>query len=450
MQAVSTRHSECEVCRILLGFSVSHSRIDDMTLLKDFIDAQRTKDNALAHLLREADATEGLTHTPGEIAQQPWLWKETAKRMHQHAEPLRRFLHAAGLYADHCRPAIALTGAGTSDYVGLSVADMLRGSFKTASYNWPTTRITAFPDAFFQAHQEYVVVHFARSGDSPESGAVLELALRHFPENTRHVVITCNPLGALAALARKHPDSVYLVVLHEACNDRGLAMTSSFTNMVVAGQALAYLEDMETFTDLIERTAEAAAYLVDTHVDTIKELADIPVQRVFYLGNVDQLGAAVESALKTQELTAGMVTAAGEDTLALRHGPVSAVDPESMVCFYLSANDYTRRYELDVLRQYQLSFDEMGTQTVVVGSHQPEDAPDSDVRYITYDPDDRWQIPTFHQVNLSVLFGQLYGLFACHRRALNVDNPAAHKSLYSRTVRGVNLYEFEPSDRDGR
>ena len=47
----------------------------------------------------------------------------------------------------------------------------------------------------------------------------------------------------MAQLCLRHADRAVALVLDDAVNDRGLAMTSSFTNMVLAGQCVGHLED---------------------------------------------------------------------------------------------------------------------------------------------------------------------------------------------------------------
>src|SRR5690606_22086409 len=140
-------------------------------------------------------------------------------------------------------PTLVLTGAGTSDYIGQSVTDLLRERLNTAVLSWPTTRITASPGSFFAGGRSRIMVHFARSGNSPESLAVLDIALEHHADRIRHVVITCNAEGELAKRAQRNPDEVFLIVLDDASNDRGLAMTSSFSTMVVAAQSIAHLDE---------------------------------------------------------------------------------------------------------------------------------------------------------------------------------------------------------------
>lgn len=410
--------------------------------LSAYLAERARRDGALSRLLLNPDDENGLAHTPREIAQQPFLWRETAKQMNRSAPELRAFLADAGLFDSNCPPHVVFTGAGTSDYVGLSVIDLLRTRLETSCSNWPTTRITADPDSFFMKRQRLVLFHIARSGNSPESTAVLQMALREYPELIRHVVITCNRDGALAQLAMEHPKRVFLIVLDEATNDRGLAMTSSFSNMVLAGQSIAYLDEMDVFLDIVDRVASSGEYLLDRYSDEIYDLAAPTLHRAFYLGNGDLLGAAVESALKVQELTVGQMIAKGEDTLAFRHGPISAVDENTMICFYVSADDHTRRYEMDVLLQYDSAFETLGAKTVVLCGQVPEENLSSSIHMISYDPEGARRVPVLFQVNVAVLFGQLFGLFASQRRSLNVDDPSVDKALYSRTVQGVRIYEY--------
>ena len=51
----------------------------------------------------------------------------------------------------------------------------------------------------------------------------------------------------MAQLCSCHEENALALVLDEAVNDRGLAMTSSFSNMVLAGQCVAQLDDLAGF-----------------------------------------------------------------------------------------------------------------------------------------------------------------------------------------------------------
>ena len=95
-----------------------------------------------------------------------------------------------------------------------------------------TTDIVADPRGCFAEDLPTLLVSFARSGDSPESVAATELAEQCLSE-VHHLVITCNEQGQLA---REHSGRTtsYVLLMPPESNDRGFAMTSSFTGMTLA------------------------------------------------------------------------------------------------------------------------------------------------------------------------------------------------------------------------
>jgi tagatose-6-phosphate ketose/aldose isomerase len=50
---------------------------------------------------------------------------------------------------------------------------------------------------------------------------------------------------------------VFAVALDDAVNDRGLAMTSSFSNMVVFGQCMAHVHNLAPYEPILTRLVEA-------------------------------------------------------------------------------------------------------------------------------------------------------------------------------------------------
>jgi tagatose-6-phosphate ketose/aldose isomerase len=80
------------------------------------------------------------------------------------------------------------------------------------------------------------LVSLARSGDSPESAGTISLAQRMFPK-VSHLVIVCNEHGRIA-----QSPGAKVITLDPRTNDRGLAMTASFSNLVLAGMAVNHLQ----------------------------------------------------------------------------------------------------------------------------------------------------------------------------------------------------------------
>ncbi|MGA7169478.1 MAG: tagatose-6-phosphate ketose isomerase, partial [Candidatus Sulfotelmatobacter sp.] len=82
----------------------------------------------------------GLSHTLKEIAQQPQTWLATYERFLERHSEILHFLQSAGLGWDsECRPTVFLVGAGTSDYIGRSLAQLLRRHWQCEVLAVPST-----------------------------------------------------------------------------------------------------------------------------------------------------------------------------------------------------------------------------------------------------------------------------------------------------------------------
>ncbi len=217
------------------------------------IDANRTVQNPLADLMglgAPEKARRGLVYTPQEICQQPDTWTNTFRRVAERREELLQFL--APLRA--ASPTVYLVGAGSSDYVGRALTSILRKSWKCEVMAVPSTELITNMENYVLPGRSYLWISFSRSGDSSESVGVLEQALREYPQ-VRHLVVSCNGAGKMPRMCA-HAGNALALVLDDAVNDRGLAMTSSFTNLVVAGQCLANLERLTEYRLTLDALAD--------------------------------------------------------------------------------------------------------------------------------------------------------------------------------------------------
>ena len=284
----------------------------------------------------------GAYWTAREIAQQPALWPQIAGAISADQE-LAKFL--APLLAEP-NLQIVLTGAGTSAFIGKCLAPALRKAGRAAQA-LSTTDIVASPASTLPARGATLLVHFARSGGSPESAATVQLAEQTL-ENCAHLIITCNPDGELkrraASLRRAHT-----VVLPEACNDQSFAMTSSFTGMLLA--AAIALKVIPADEARLARLSRMGTDVFRLHVPVISALVRAQFDRVVYLGSNELKGLASEAALKMLELTDGKVVSVGDSPLGFRHGPKTIVNGSTLVVTFLSSDAYTRRYDLDLVNE---------------------------------------------------------------------------------------------------
>ena len=381
----------------------------------------------------------GVEATPGEIAQQPEMWRDTARRFAAAAPEMGALLAQIGLPGSAAE--IIFSGAGTSDFVGRCAVGPVSAALRTRAMACPTTDIVTHPEYSFPSDRPALMVSVARSGNSPESAAAVEIALRERP-NTRHLVITCNGDGELARLARECADRGYALVLHPRTNDRGLAMTSSFTSMVVASLGLAYLDNVDGYIALVGRLAEAGERLLEVAPDVCSSLAKRRPQRACFLGSGALAGAAVESHLKLQEMTDGGVICSWDTFLGLRHGPRAAIHGDTLVVYYLSSDPYVRRYELDLIRSNRRQ--RIGLAHLIVADGSDDELRRLGDHVLEYDARAALGLPDHMIPPAATIVGQLLGLFASLEYGFKPDTPSAG-GVISRVVQGVTIYPRERS-----
>jgi tagatose-6-phosphate ketose/aldose isomerase len=280
--------------------------------------------------------------TSAEIDQQPAVWRATEALLSAGAAANRAFLEPLLARADL---RVILTGAGSSAFIGRCLQPALAPLLGRRVEAIATTDIVAAPRRYLQPGVPTLLVSFARSGSSPESLAATELADRLLPD-VHHLIVTCNPDGDLR---RRHEGTSrsHVLLLPEASHDRGFAMTSSFSAMLLAAQrVLAPALPLDA-----DALGAAAADVLADRDGALAALAGRDFRRVVYLGSATLAGLADEAALKLLELTDGEVAAMANSPLGFRHGPKTFVNRSTLVVVFASGDPLTRRYDLDLARE---------------------------------------------------------------------------------------------------
>jgi tagatose-6-phosphate ketose/aldose isomerase len=282
--------------------------------------------------------------------------------------------------------------------------------------------------------EPFVLVSFARSGESPEGNAVIGLAESLRPGLVRQLAVTCNGSGSLARLVGGLGERGLVLRLPEESNDKSLAMTSSFSSLCLAGASLAYLDKGEEYSRLVQSLARAGGPFIERTSGLAARLAERGFERAFFVASRPFLGGAFEAHLKVQELTAGRIIAATEDSLGFRHGPMAAVNKQSLLVLYLSGDERRRRYELDLLGEFREK--KLGMEILAVSPTASGlgGLADSLLEYGT-EPG----LPDAFLAVLVAITGQLLGLFASLQVGLKPDDPSPD-GVISRVVRGVRIH----------
>lgn len=371
-------------------------------------------------------APAGATATVREIDQQPEVWRAVADIVERRRAELDAFL--TGLL-DRRDLRIVLTGAGTSAFVGLIAAPALARSLGRRVDSVATTDIVSDPRGSFPEDVPTLLISFARSGNSPESVAATRLADQVLSD-LHHLVVTCDGTGALARGHAGRADSQVLL-MPERSNDEGFAMTSSFTSMLLAVLLVLGGSNDRAVSALVA----AARHLLDSVQEEVDSLAALPIDRVVYLGSGPLAGLARESALKLLELTAGRVVGHHESALGFRHGPKAILNERTLVVVYVSADPYTRRYDLDILAELRNGARPL--EVVAISASALEGDPGRS--WVLRDTED---LPDAFAAVALVVFAQLLALRLSVRLGLTPDNPFPGGAV-NRVVRGVRIHHLD-------
>ncbi|MGO9241506.1 MAG: SIS domain-containing protein [Bryobacteraceae bacterium] len=379
---------------------------------------------ALLALSVEAQEAAGFRHTLGEICQQPATWIETAQTLVLMHPSLRSFL------AD-CR-SLVLTGSGSSQYAGECVHPALQAASGISACTLGGGWLLAQGRRALPIERPLTLISLARSGDSPESGGVVQWLLETEPR-VRHLVITCNARGQLATRFRGDP-RVLVVSLDEKTNDRSLVMTSSFTNMAVAALGLGFLADPAGYAKIAETLAGAGRQLLLRHTGALAATARAPFRRAVFLASGCRYGAAREAGLKMLEMNAGRIPTMAETYLAFRHGPMCFLDRETLLVCFLASDPLTRAYEEDVIAE--IGRKQLGARKLIVGAGVNG--------ALLADGDVALEIPAMAELGddnvpvLDVMVGQLLAFFRCRAEGLRPDMPSA--GAISRVVNPFRIH----------
>jgi tagatose-6-phosphate ketose/aldose isomerase len=345
-------------------------------------------------------------YTLQEIFQQPLLWPTTVARVRAASGQLHPAFEKAR---------VLLTGAGSSAYAASAVASAWPRAVAV-----PTTDLLIDPERYLGDVD--AVISLARSGNSPESSAVVE-RVRALRPNILQFAITCNGESSLVQSGLNG-----LIVLDPRTNDRSLVMTGSFSNLVLAGLSLAQPQIAADTADLASKQTKSLLPVIDKECHRI---AAGVRGRIVVLSSSPLLGWGREAGLKILEMTAGHFPVVSETYLGLRHGPMSFLRSDTLVLCLLSSDPVRRLYEMDLIQE--LRSKGLGYSVGIAGTAEHDGLFDDVIPAVLPQAPDDMRTP------FEVLIPQLLGYHLSRGLGLNPDNPSPN-GVITRVVQGVTIH----------
>lgn len=366
--------------------------------------------------------------TAKEIEQQPSCWRQTHAILKECQPAIEAFMKDVYAQPDL---RIILTGAGTSAFAGRALAPALSRKLGLRVESIASTDLVSNPYQYFSEDVPTLLISFARSGNSPESVAAVNLANQCLSK-CYHLVLTCNVNGLLYKNCSNTLGALALLMPEET-NDKSFAMTSSFSSMMLA--AFSSVLVGQDYSKEIEGFCKCSEVLIKDINNDISNIANESIQRVIYLGSGGLQGLAQESALKLLELTAGTVVACYDSPLGFRHGPKSIVDSDTLIVVFISNNAYTRQYDLDLLDELRR---DNSAKRVVAITALNDDRVTAGEYYFVPNMGEATDIELLFPY---MLFAQSYAFHRALALGNTPDNPCPSGEV-NRVVQGVTIHKL--------
>jgi fructoselysine-6-P-deglycase FrlB-like protein len=212
-------------------------------------------------------------------------------------------------------------------------------------------------------------------------------------------------------------------------NDQALAMTSSYSTMLLS--ALACLDDHPPMpvAEAISLLASAAEAVMAQSLDLARSAGAKTPSRAVFLGSGVLQGAAHESALKVLELSAGAISTLWDSTLGFRHGPKAIVDANTRIHVLVSGDAHTRRYDMDAANEIKAQYGANTVLTLGPNKHEVD-------LHVPTVGNDAWTAVLY------VVAAQMQAIVWSEVLGLEIDNPFSGGTV-RRVVEGVILYPME-------
>lgn len=370
-------------------------------------------------------------HTAKEICQQPELWQKIWEQVYVDQTRIQAFLNEALPNVQR----IILTGAGTSAFIGLSLRGFFQRNTGILTEVISSTDLVSHPKDYLHRDLPTLVISFARSGNSPESTAVVALA-DDICKICYHLIITCDANGKLANYPSK--GSKYVLTLPPEANDQSLAMTSSYSGMLLTGLLVARINKLETTRANLDVITKYAQKIIREDAYRLRRIAEKDFKRAVFLGSGPFYGTATESHLKLQELTNGKVICKNESFLGFRHGPKAVIDETTLVVYIYSENDHALKYERDLVHSMKKGnrplfeigivknekYLQVHKLDFVLSLSEYEEAVEEEFLAVC-----------------NILPAQILGFFKSLQLGLSPDQPAVNGAI-TRVVEGVKIYSI--------
>ena len=374
-------------------------------------------------------------NTASEIAAQPKLWKELGGLLLEKKHSISTFMSTLG-QGDLSKIRIILTGAGSSAFIGEALASFAAKSSSVKCEAIHTTDIVSAPETVLFPDIPTLLISFARSGNSPESVGAVQYA-RKIIKNLYEVAIVCDGTSKLFNVTAEDSKNLILV-MPEGSNDRGFAMTSSVSCMLLAGFALLNYQKIDEIVKDINQLSENINKECRVISDTAQRITKRNFDRAVYIGSGGFKGLAHEGSLKMMELTNGGVNCSHDSATGFRHGPKTVIKDNTLSLHFISSDPFTARYDMDLLNELNNEKNKNTVVAIYTGKAETVNTDDS----VVLGSSGYGFAGDLCSGISGLVFFQIFAMHKSLEMGITTDNPSPGGQV-NRVVKGVTVYPYE-------
>ena len=257
-------------------------------------------------------------YTYQEIMSQPEAWHEALGYIETQARAIK-----AIRLADYDE--VIFTGCGSTYYLAVAAATLMRESTGMASRGLPASEIWLYAKAAYNQSKNTLLIAVSRSGTTTETLRAVE----SFKANAKGTVLTltCYPESTLATSGQSN-------LVFRSGQEQSIAQTRAFTVLYLATVALIRLWTNQDISALYS-LSEICGQILTQSAGQVKRLGtDARFERFYFLGSGARYGLACELSLKMKEMT--LSHSEPFHFLEFRHGPQSMANENTLMIGLIS------------------------------------------------------------------------------------------------------------------
>lgn len=295
-------------------------------------------------------------------------------------------------------------GSGTSFYLSLSAASIFSYYTRQNSFAIPSAEVILYPDLIFpKSSDDYSAFLISRSGMTTEvllAGDVIEK-----DRGITTSSITCRKGSELTKYGK------YKFLLNEA-DEKSVVMTRSFTSMLLQIQLLADSISASKHLNQLKRIPKIGESIINNNKSLVEDIINSNnIDSFVFLGHGPLFGIASESMLKVTEMSISISSV--YHSLEFRHGPMSRVDENTLITFFVSKQ--TIGHEKTLIKEMH----NLGAKTLVIC-----DIADREIRRnADFIVELNSGMEYFENLILYMPITQLMGYYQAVKKGLNPDEP---------------------------